>query len=152
MLAPSVGLIIFGLPLVEGNALLGDAVHVLQVAAQISTLRKCLFALGAGERPLARVLAEVVPKVAALFENRAAAAMPTPEIQLHAHRFVVAHLDRLVPITRDSLEGLGFGANGCSLLSALNLVRQNLVLLRLTLQVLAKFENRLRDLLRDARP
>ena len=141
-----------GLALVEGNALPGHHVHIFEMAAQVPGLREGLLALGAGEGALARVLAEVVPKVAALLENRAAAAMPTPEIQLHAHRFVVAHLDRLVPITRDSLEGLGFGANGCSLLSALNLVRQNLVLLCLTLQVLAKFENRLWDLLRDARP
>lgn len=99
-----------GLPLEVANFIAGHLVHVLQVTTQIATLREGLLALGAREGPLPRMLAEMVAQVAALLEDRAAACVTTAEIQLHAHRFRIPHLDGLVPRVRNALEGLAVHA------------------------------------------
>lgn len=43
--------------------------HVLQVSAEVPTLRESLVAVLASKRPLASMLAEVVPQVTRLFED-----------------------------------------------------------------------------------
>lgn len=48
------------LPFKERNAFAGNAMHVFEVAAEVTTLCERLLALGAGEGPLSSVLAEVV--------------------------------------------------------------------------------------------
>lgn len=83
-----------------------NVVDVLEVSAQVSALREGLLAESAGEGSLACVLAEVVSEVAALFENTVAAWILAFEEQLDAVSLLVLHLDSLVPLSRDSCEGL----------------------------------------------
>jgi len=97
-----------GLALVEGNAFPGHHVHILEMAAQVTGLREGLLALGAGEGALARVLAEVVPQVAALFKDAVAAAVSALEVKLHAQGLWVPHLDGLVPVAGNSLKRFRF--------------------------------------------
>jgi hypothetical protein len=85
-------------------------VHVFEVTAQVAALGECLFTLWARERPLPGVLTEVVPEIAALFKNGAAAAVSALEVELHAHGLLVTHLDGLVPVAGDALKRLRFGA------------------------------------------
>jgi hypothetical protein len=61
MLAQLVTLIIFSLALIEGNALFWDAVHILQMTAQVATLSESFLALGTSEWALSSMLAEVIP-------------------------------------------------------------------------------------------
>jgi hypothetical protein len=69
-----------GLTLVEGNAFPWHHVHILEMTTQVPGLREGLLALGAGEGTLARVLAEVVPQVAALLKDAVAAAVSALEV------------------------------------------------------------------------
>ena len=50
----------------------GQSMHVLEVAAEISTLGESFVAARTRKRPLSRVLAEVVAQVAAFLESRVA--------------------------------------------------------------------------------
>lgn len=109
-------LVVFGaerlaLPLEEGDAFARNPVHVFEVAAQVAALGEGLLALRAREGPLSGVLAEVVPEIAALFKNGAAAAVSALEVELHAHCLLVAHLDGLVPVAWDALKRLRFGTS-----------------------------------------
>ena len=88
----------------------GDLVDILEVAPQVAALSESLVAHGAGEGPLTGVLAEVVPQVAALLENTLAASMLALEVELDALSCQVFHLDSLVPVARNALEGFGLDA------------------------------------------
>lgn len=81
--------------------------NVLQVPAQVATLREGFVAFGAGERSQAGVLAEVVTEVAALLEGARASRVFTLEEKLDALSVRVLHFDRLVPFFRDAFEVLG---------------------------------------------
>lgn len=50
------------------------------MTAEVPTLGECFLTLGTGEGPLSSMLTEVVPQIAALFENRATTSVPTSEI------------------------------------------------------------------------
>ena len=80
--------------------------HVLQVSAEVSALSEGLLAIGARERSLASVLAEMVPQIAALFERAIAARVLALEVKFDAMGFLILHLDGLVPLSWDALEGL----------------------------------------------
>lgn len=80
--------------------------HVLQVAAQVAALGEGLLAEGALEGAEACMLAEVVPQVATLLEDTAAVRIPALEVELHSLSLWVLHADGLVPLLRDTLEGL----------------------------------------------
>ncbi len=75
-----------------------DFVHVFQMSAQVSALRKLLLALWARERPQTSVLTEVIAQIAALFEDGAAAPVTAPEVKLDAPARSVSHLNCLVPV------------------------------------------------------
>ena len=81
-------------------------VHLLQVAAQIATLRKVLSAMLALEWSLTSVLPEVVPQIARLFEDTPAIRVHALKVQLLPLGIWVFHLDGLVPIRGDSFEML----------------------------------------------
>lgn len=86
--------------------------HIFQVTAKVSTLSESFLAFGTSERALASVLPEVVPQIAALFKYRATCSMTTFEVQLDAHRVMIFHFDSLVPVARNTLKCLRFGAHG----------------------------------------
>ena len=83
-----------------------DRVYVLEVATQVSALREVLLADIALVGPRGRVLAEVVPQVAALAEDGLAAFELAAEEQLGTLRLLAVDLDRLVPLVRDPTEPL----------------------------------------------
>lgn len=76
------------------------------MAAQVAPLCEALLAFGADEGPLARVFAEVVPKIAAFLKNGGTPLIATLEVELHSHRAGVAHLNGLVPVLWDALVSL----------------------------------------------
>ena len=80
--------------------------NVLEVTTQVTTLSERVIAIGAREGPLLRVLAEVVAKVATLFEERIAVFMPAFKVQPHALALSAVHTDHLVPVFWHSLERL----------------------------------------------
>jgi len=84
--------------------------NVFQVTAEVAALSECFLALGTGKRSLASVLTEVVPQITALLKDRATTLMTTLKVELHTHRLVVPYFDCLVPVARDALECLRFGA------------------------------------------
>ena len=81
--------------------------HVLQMATQIAALREELPADFTLVGPLHRVLAEVVPQVAALAEHGLAPFKPAPEVQFGSLRFAVVDFDSLMPLLGDALKLLG---------------------------------------------
>ncbi len=54
--------------------------HIFEVAAKVAALSESLPAFGAGKRPLASVLSEVITKVTAFFKDRTTAAMSTLKV------------------------------------------------------------------------
>ena len=72
-------------------------VDILQMAAQVATLREVLRAMGTLEWPLAGMFAEVVAQVAALLEDAVAVCKAALEEELDALRLRVPHLNRSVP-------------------------------------------------------
>ena len=81
--------------------------HVLKMATQIAALCEELSADFALVGPLHRVLAKVVPQVAALAKDGFTAFKPAPEVQFGTLRFTVVDFDSLVPLFRDTLKLLG---------------------------------------------
>ena len=88
------------------HAVPSDTMHVLQVSAQVSTLRESLLAERAPEGPHACVLAKVVSQVAALFEDTSALRVLALEVELHSLGLWVLHSDGLVPLFRNAFESL----------------------------------------------
>ena len=80
-------------------------VYIFHMSPEISTLGEGLPTTLALEGSLARVLAEVVPEVAAFLEDRVAPLVHTAEVQLDPLCLLVANLDRLVQVRRDGVEG-----------------------------------------------
>ena len=74
------------------------------MASQISALREVFVTVLTRERPLPRVLAEVVPQVARLLEDTPAVRVHALEEQLLALRRGILDLYRLVPVRGNSLE------------------------------------------------
>jgi len=91
----------------ETNHLSRDAVDILQVPAEISTLSEGLHALGARKWALACMFAKVIPQITALFENGSTVGITTLKIKFDPHRFRVPHLDGLMPRSGNTLKGLG---------------------------------------------
>ena len=81
--------------------------HVLKMATQIAALCEELSADFALVGPLHRVLAKVVPQVAALAKHGLAAFKPAPEVQFGSLRFTVVDFDSFVPLLWDALKLLG---------------------------------------------
>lgn len=65
---------------------------------KVATLGELLLANVALEGPLHVVLAEVVPQIAALAEDRVATLVPATKVQLRSLRRLVGHFDRFVPL------------------------------------------------------
>jgi hypothetical protein len=68
------------LAFVKGNTFSRDSVHIFEVAAKVAALSESLPAFGAGKRPLASVLSEVITKVTAFFKDRTTTAMSTLKV------------------------------------------------------------------------
>lgn len=77
------------------------------MSPKISALCEILAAVLAGEWSLAGVLPEVVPKIARLLKDTAAASVHALEVELLSLRVRVLDLDCLVPICWDTFEVLG---------------------------------------------
>ena len=54
--------------------------HIFEVAAKVAALSESLPAFGAGKRPLASVLSEVITKVTTFFKDRTTTAMSTLKV------------------------------------------------------------------------
>ncbi len=80
--------------------------HVLKVPSQVAALGECLLAEGALEGSLASVLPEVVAQVAALFEDTATSRVFAFEVQFHTLCLRILNTNSLVPLFRNSIEGL----------------------------------------------
>lgn len=102
----------------------GNLVHVLQVAAQVAALGEGFEAHGTGKGPLAGMLAEVVPQVAALLENALAASMLALEVQFDALRFQMLDLHSLMPLSGNTGEDLGLNVGDDGVLVELRLVAE----------------------------
>lgn len=76
------------------------------MAAEIAALSEGLVANVARERPLACVLAEVVPQVTAFLESALASCVFAAEIKFDALACVVLDLNCLVPLAWDASECL----------------------------------------------
>ena len=81
--------------------------HVLQMATQIAALREELPADFTLVGPLHRVLAKVVPQVAALAKDGLAAFKPAPEVQFGSLRFAIIDFDSFVPLLGYAFKLLG---------------------------------------------
>lgn len=84
-----------------------NLVDILEMSSQVSTLCESFVAEGAGEWSLSSVLSEVIPQVATLLENTVAPWILALKEKLHSLSVRVLHLDRLVPLLRDSRKGVG---------------------------------------------
>ena len=78
--------------------------HIFEVAPQVATLRESLVALGAVERSLTSVFAEVVAQIAAFLEDTFAATVHALEIEFDALRHLMFDLDGLMPLSRNAFE------------------------------------------------
>ena len=74
------------------------------MAAEIATLCKMLFANFAPVGSFHVVLAEVIPQVAALSENRVAVFEATAEVQFDSFCFFVSYSDSLMPLVRYKIQ------------------------------------------------
>ena len=83
-----------------------EIVQVFVMTTKIATLGESLVADLAAERPLGRVLAEMIAQVAALGEGGVAAVELATEVQLHALGSLISHLNDLVPLRWNALEFL----------------------------------------------
>ena len=84
----------------------GHLVNVLEVTAKVSTLGERLLTQDAGEGPLAGVLPKMVPEIAALLKDTLAASVAASEVEFDALADKVLHLNGLMPLRGDTLEGL----------------------------------------------
>lgn len=78
--------------------------HIFEVAPQVATLREGLVALGAVERSLTSVFAEVVAQIAAFLEDTFAATVHALEIEFDALRHLMFDLDGLMPLSGNAFE------------------------------------------------
>ena len=76
------------------------------MTTKIATLGESFVADLASERPLGRVLAEVIAQVAALGEGGVAAVELATEVKLHALGSLISHLNDLVPLCWNALKFL----------------------------------------------
>ena len=82
----------------------GHLVHVFEMSAEVARLRKGLMTHGAVVRPLACVLAEVIPQVAAFLEDALTPRVHAFEIQFDALGHFVFDLDGLMPLLWNALK------------------------------------------------
>jgi hypothetical protein len=80
------------------------SMNVFVMAAQISTLSECLLTNLTLEWAHIRMLAEVVPQVAALAKECLAVRKLAAEVELDSLGIFVANLDHLMPIRRDTIK------------------------------------------------
>ena len=80
--------------------------------SEISALSKSLHAILTLEGSLSSMLAEVVPQVAALFEQTATAVKLALEKELNTLRFRIAYFECLVPFFWDVCESFGVDVVG----------------------------------------
>jgi hypothetical protein len=78
---------------------------ILKVTSKVSTLGESLETILTLKGPLSSMFAEVVPQVAALFEQTATAVKLTLEEELYTLGFRIAYFESLVPLLRDVCEG-----------------------------------------------
>lgn len=84
--------------------------HILQMSAKVATLSEGLQAEGAFEGPHTCVLPEVVPKIAAFFENTATSLVFAFEVELDSLSFWILNSDGLVPLLWNTIEGFMFAS------------------------------------------
>lgn len=83
-----------------------NAVHVLQVSAQVATLGERLLAVLALEGSEAGMLPEVIAQIAAFLEHAATAWVFALKVELDSLGIGIFDTYRLVPLLRDPLESL----------------------------------------------
>lgn len=86
----------------------GNTMHILEVAAQVTTLGESLLAEGAFERAETCVLPEVISKVAALLEYASTLRVLALKVQLYSLCLWVLDSDSLVPLLGYPFKGLMF--------------------------------------------
>lgn len=87
------------------NLISGDIVHVFQMSTKVTTLCECFLAVGTLKRTLSCMFSEMVPQIAALFENTLTVRVFALEIQLHSLSFRILHSNGLMPLFRYAFEG-----------------------------------------------
>ena len=80
------------------------------MSSEVSTLGESFLAEWTFERTQTRMLSEVIPQIAALFENTGTVRIPTLKIELDSLSFRVLDPDSLVPLFRYAFESLMFRA------------------------------------------
>ena len=83
-----------------------DPMDIFKMPAQIAALSEGLLAERAFERSQACVLAEVISQITAFLEHTSAVRVLALEVELHPLSLRVLYPNCLVPLFRNTLEGL----------------------------------------------